>query len=226
LDDAAGLRARQLAALSHHLIQLAEIEKATLARQLHDEFGACLTVIALDILIVAEKIKHTEPDLALRLQRAIARINEAVVLKRRLVEELRPSMLDSLGLSACLTEHMLEFEKRTGLHVTTDICPDFDNIDADNAIAVFRIAQESLRNVEKHAAASRLWISLQPKDGGACLLIEDNGIGIASDVMMAPKSHGLSGMRERMILHGGKLNVGRGHQGNGTTVEAWFPPPR
>ena len=217
------LRARQVGALSHHLNKLAESEKATLARKLHDDLGACLTVASLDISVVAEKLKQTEPDLAARLQRAIARIKEAVALKRELVEQLRPSMLDSLGLFACLTEHALEFKRRSGLAVTTDICQDFDNVDADSAIGIFRIAQESLRNVELHAHASRVRISLQPKDAGACLVVEDDGVGIAADAMMRPACGGLIGMRERMSLHGGSLTVRQRLQGNGTVIEAWFP---
>jgi signal transduction histidine kinase len=221
-DAMADAQAAQLAALSRHLIQLAEVEKATLARQLHDELGACLTVISLDISIVAEKLKQTEPDLAARLQRAMGRIKEAVALKRRIVEELRPSMLDSLGLSSCLSEHVLEFEKRTGLPVTTDFCHDFDTLDSDRAIGIFRIAEESLRNIERHAGASRIWMSLQAEDGCACLSIEDDGVGIASDLMLKAESCGLIGMRERMVLHGGRLSVQRRDQG-GTTVRAWLP---
>jgi len=226
LETAAGLRARQLAALSHHLIKLAETEKAALARRLHDDLGGCLTVISLDLLVVAEHLRQTEPDLALRLQRAIAAIKDAVTLKRHIIDALRPSMLDSLGLSACLTDHALEFQKRTGIQITTDICNDFDSIHADSAIDIFRIAEESFLNVERHADARRIWISLQPRDGGARLLIEDDGVGIASEVMNMPESRGMIGMRERMALNGGSLKIFQRHHGSGTAVEALFPLSR
>ncbi len=225
VEFAAASRARQLAALSHHLIKLAEAEKAALARRLHDELGACLTVVALDVSVVAEKIKETEPDLALRLQRAIARVKEAVTLKRHIVEALRPSMLDSLGLSACLGEHALDFTKRTGLPVATDICREFDGLDSALAMDIFRIAQESLRNIERHAGANRAWLFLQPQDGGACLRVEDDGAGIEPGPMLSTESLGLIGMRERVALHGGRLEVRRRHPESGTIVEAWFPRP-
>ncbi|HEY8025886.1 MAG TPA: ATP-binding protein [Burkholderiaceae bacterium] len=221
--DAVDSRTRQLAALSHHLIKHAEAEKAALARQLHQELGAALTVISLDISVVAEKLKHSEPELAARLQRAIAAIKTAVALKRTIVDELRPSMLETFGLSACLTEHLLDFSNRTGLKVTTDICQDFDDIESDRAISIFRIAQESLLNIERHAAASRVWLSLEPQDGGALLQIADNGVGIAAEIATAQESCGLIGMRERVALHGGRFKLGRWHDGSGTVVEAHFP---
>ena len=220
-----GLRANQLAALSHHLLELAEAEKASLARELHDELGACLTVISLDISIVAEKLRQTEPELVTKLDRAITRIKEAVALKRRLIEGLRPSMLDSLGLSACLTEHALEFERRTGLPVITEFSQKFDNMDANAAICLYRIAEESLLNIEKHAGARHVWMTLQEHNGGAHLLIEDDGVGIASDAAAAPESVGLISMRERMIARNGTFAAHRRHAGSGTTVEAWLPAP-
>lgn len=222
-EDSADSRTKQLAALSHHLIKHAEAEKAALARQLHQELGAALTVISLDISVVAEKLKQSEPDLAARLQRAIAAIKTAVALKRTIVDELRPSMLETFGLSACLTEQLLDFSNRTGLQVKTNICQDFDDIEPDCAISIFRIAQESLLNVERHAAASRVWLSLQAQDGGALLLIEDNGVGIAAEIAMAQESCGLIGMRERVALHGGRFNLGQRQDGRGTVVKAHFP---
>jgi signal transduction histidine kinase len=212
----------ELAALSRHLIARGESEKAALARRLHDELGACLTVVSLDISVVAEKLKDSEPELAARLQRALARVKEAVAVKRGIVEELRPGMLDTLGLSVCLAEHALEFRRRTGLEVETDIAEDVVGSGHDAAIGIFRIAQEALVNAERHARASRIRLSLQSKDGGACLLVEDDGAGIAPLAMQAKDGHGLALMREHAALHGGSLRVRRREEG-GTAVEAWFP---
>ena len=175
-------------------MNVAEEEKGKLARELHDELGANLTVITMDIAVVADKLRQSNPELADRLQRAIGTIKETVNLKRRIIENLRPSMLDNMGLSTALREHAQEFGKITGLRVHTDICEDFDSINPSSAIALFRIAQEALTNVAKYARASHVWVSLQAKDNGLSLQIVDDGIGIAPDALNKPKSHGLSGM--------------------------------
>ena len=217
-------RTEQLSVLSRHLMNVAEEEKGKLARELHDELGANLTVITMDIAVVADKLRQSNPELADRLQRAIGTIKETVNLKRRIIENLRPSMLDNMGLSTALREHAQEFGKITGLRVHTDICEDFDSINPSSAIALFRIAQEALTNVAKYARASHVWVSLQAKDNGLSLQIVDDGIGIAPDALNKPKSHGLSGMRERILLLGGGLTIRRVMNGSGgTSVEASLP---
>ena len=217
-------RTEQLSVLSRHLINVAEEEKARLARELHDELGANLTVITMDIAVVADKLTHSNPELANRLQRAISTIKATVNLKRRIIENLRPSMLDNMGLSTALREHAQEFEKISGLRVNTNICEDFDSVNPACAIALFRIAQEALTNVAKYAQAKQVWVSLQAKGDGLSLQIVDDGIGIAPDALNKPKSHGLSGMRERILLLGGGLTVRRVLNGRGgTSVEAYLP---
>ena len=217
-------RTEQLSVLSRHLINVAEEEKAKLARELHDELGANLTVITMDIAVVADKLTRSNPELADRLQRAIGTIKETVNLKRRIIENLRPSMLDNMGLSTALREHAQEFGTITGLRMHTDICEDFDSVNPASAIALFRIAQEALTNVAKYAHASQVWVSLQAKGDGLSLRIVDDGVGIAPDALSKPKSHGLSGMRERILLLGGGLTIRRLANGSGgTSVEASLP---
>jgi len=216
-------RTEQLAALAHRLIQRKETENAALARKLHDELGACFTVASMEISVVAEKLKHSEPELAARLQRTLIRIKEAVGLKRDIVDALRPPMLDHLGLGACLDELALEFARRTGVVATADIAPNADAIGTDGAISLFRIAQESLHNIERHARARRVAISLVREEDGVRMSVEDDGVGITSRAMADAQSLGLCGMRERMALHGGKLTVRARQHGSGTVIEAWYP---
>jgi len=217
-------RTEQLSVLSRHLINVAEEEKAKLARELHDELGSKLTVITMDIAVVADKLKQSNPELASRLQRAISTLKETVNLKRRLIENLRPSMLDNMGLSTALREHAQEFGKISGLRVQDNICEEFDEINSASAIALFRIAQEALTNAAKYAQATQVWVSLQGKGDGLSLQVVDDGIGIAPDALNKPKSHGLSGMRERILLLGGGLTVRQVMNGHGgTSVEAYLP---
>jgi len=177
-----------------------------------------------DVAVVADKLRQSNPELADRLQRAIGTIKETVNLKRRIVENLRPSMLDNMGLSTALREHAKEFGKITGLRVHTDICENFDSINPASAIALFRIAQEALTNVAKYAHASQVWVTLQAKGDGLSLRIVDDGVGIAPDALNKPKSHGLSGMRERILLLGGGLTIRCVMNGSGgTSVEASLP---
>jgi signal transduction histidine kinase len=218
---AVGEREGQLAALAQHLLLSAENEKAQLARELHSELGAFLTVASLDVSMVLHKLKQSEPELAVRLQRVLGKIKEAAAFKRQIVESLRPSMLDGLGLPACLSQHAAEFGKRTGLHVTTDL-PDVIDLSPDHAIAMFRIAQQALDNVEQHAHASEVNLSLREQDSGLVLLIADDGTGLPHDVLASTASLGLIGMRERAALFGGRLTLHRRDEG-GTAVEAWLP---
>ncbi|HCN88743.1 MAG TPA: histidine kinase, partial [Oxalobacteraceae bacterium] len=217
-------RTEQLSVLSRHLINVAEEEKAKLARELHDELGSKLTVITMDIAVVADKLTQSNPELASRLQRAISTLKETVNLKRRLIENLRPSMLDNMGLSTALREHAQEFGKISGLRVQDNICEKFDEINSASAIALFRIAQEALTNAAKYAQATQVWVSLQGKGDGLSLQVVDDGIGIAPDALNKPKSHGLSGMRERILLLGGGLTARQAMNGHGgTSVEAYLP---
>lgn len=215
-------RTEQLSILSRHLINVAEQEKAKLARELHDELGSNLTVLAMDISMVTEKVREIQPEVAERLQRAIITIKTTIGLKRRIIENLRPSILDTMGLAASLTEQASEFEKISNLKVNTDISEDFDTIDPSVAIALFRITQEALTNIAKYAQATQVWISLQAAGQGLRLLIADDGIGITAEALKKTKSHGVIGMRERMLLLGGDLTVTPAAKGRGTVVDAYL----
>lgn len=223
LESMVALRTEQLSVLSRHLISVSEEEKARLARELHDEMGANLTAINIDLNAVADKLRHTEPAMADMLERARGTLVNTVELKRRIVENLRPSMLDNLGLSMALQSYCGEYGRVTGLDCEALIDGEVDAAGPMQAIAVFRIVQESLNNIAKYAGASSVIVQLSREDQVLTLEIIDDGIGIEEDAVSKPKSHGLLGMRERALLLGGSLQIKRGINNRGTCVMAFIP---
>jgi signal transduction histidine kinase len=217
-------RTRELSELSRHLIRVAEEEKAKLARDLHDELGASLAAMKLDMAYVAGKLKSSAPPLAERLQRAIDTLGATFHLKRRLVADLWPTMLDHLGLAAAIRAHCAEFTLRTGVACVADIAEHL-TIEPGWSIAIYRVVQESLTNVAKYARASNVDVVLKRERGALTLRVSDDGVGIAVDAMDKSGSYGVVGMRERISQLGGKFGISRRAQG-GTLVEAFIPLAR
>ncbi|MES2296733.1 MAG: CHASE3 domain-containing protein [Pseudomonadota bacterium] len=216
-------RTGQLAVLSRHLINVSEKEKSKLARELHDEMGASLTAIGIDLSVVGDRLRASEPELCAMLERARASLIDAVELKRRIVEDLRPSLLDNLGLSAALHSYCEQIAGVTRLDCEVLIDGEVDGAGATHAIAVFRIVQESLNNIVKYASASHVIVQLAREGEALSLQVIDNGVGIDADALRKPMSHGLLGMRERALLLDGTLKVVRGVNNVGTCVDAWLP---
>jgi signal transduction histidine kinase len=223
LESMVALRTEQLSVLSRHLISVSEKEKARLARELHDELGANLTAINIDINAVADRLRHSAPELADMLDRARGTLLNTVELKRRIVEDLRPSMLDNLGLSMALQSYCGDFGRVTGLDCEALIDGDIDCAGPMQAIAVFRIVQESLNNIAKYAKASHVTVHIAREGDMLALEIQDDGVGIDEAELSKPKSHGLLGMRERALLLGGTLRILRGPNKRGTSIEAEIP---
>jgi signal transduction histidine kinase len=223
LETVVAARTEQLSVLSRHLISVSEEEKASLARELHDEMGANLTAIGMVLSSVGEQLKDSHPEQAAALGCARATLLETVQLKRRIIEDLRPSLLDNMGLAAALQSYCEDFGRATRLDCEALVDVDADSASDMQAIALFRIAQESLNNVAKYAQARHVVVHLAREGAGLALEVSDDGIGIPPDAMRRPKSHGLLGMRERALLLGGTLKVERGVNGIGTCVQAWVP---
>lgn len=223
LESMVVTRTEQLSVLSRHLITVSEKERASLARELHDEMGANLTAISMDLVTVNERIKDSAPEVATIVARARKALLGAVELKRRIVENLRPSLLDNLGLSAALHSYCEEFASVSGIDCEALVDGDVDAASPTHAIAVFRIVQESLNNIGKYANARHVIVQLSREGNTLSLQVIDNGVGIDLDAISKPKSHGLLGMRERALLLGGSLQVGRGVNGVGTCVDALIP---
>ena len=223
LEALVAARTAQLSRLAHHLIRATEREKAKLARALHDELGSNLTAVNLDVAAVEGKLQASEPALALRLRRALDALRAVVALSRRVIEELRPSALDNMGLAEAIQGHCDEFTRRTGLPCATQLDDDLGEIDPDRSIALFRVVQESLANAARHARPTGIRLSLRREENGLGLRIVDDGVGIAADVLDQPLAHGVLGMRERISMIGGTFGVRRVEDGRGTVVEAFVP---
>ena len=223
LESMVVLRTEQLSVLSRHLISVSEEEKAKLARELHDELGANLTAIGMDLNAVADRLRPHSPALAGMLERARATLVDTVELKRRIVENLRPSLLDNLGLSSAIQHYCDEYAVVTGLDCEALIEGEVDVAGPMQSIALFRIVQESLNNIAKYAKARHVIVHLAREADGIALEVSDDGIGIDVEAASKPKSHGLLGMRERALLLGGTLRIQRGVNNVGTVVEAFIP---
>jgi signal transduction histidine kinase len=154
----------------------------------------------------------------------IQRIDAAMGSVRRIATELRPSVLDQLGLPAALEWQGQEFGSRTGIDVTMEICAGRQPIPDDLASSAFRVLQESLTNVARHAKARRVSIRLNQFPGWLTLQVADDGVGIPPERLQGTSSLGLVGMRERALAGGGALNIS-GEPGGGTTVLLRFPLP-
>ena len=216
-------RTAELTELSQHLIRVAEEEKASLARELHDTLGSSLTAINMDLNWIQRRLPDGAREVRERLHRVLQVLAETVELKHEVIEGLRPSHLDNLGLAFAMRSHCREFTRRTGMPCELDVQEDFDELDPSWSIALYRIAQEALTNITKHAKATRVHVELKRTPDGVLLRIVDDGVGIAEESLVKPKSHGVAGMRERMRQLGGRLEIKRPASGKGTQVEAFIP---
>lgn len=210
---------RQLAA---RLQEVREKERTHIAREVHDELGQILTGIKIDLQRLASEMQRDSPQLIGRAEEIMGLIDSAVTTVRKISTELRPGVLDNLGLSAAIEWQAKEFQSRTRIYCET-ISP-FEEMDLDHecATAVFRIFQETLTNVARHAKATRVGVSLSKRPEFILMKVQDNGRGITDDEKRNSHSLGLLGMRERALMFGGELEVS-GAPGRGTTVTLRIP---
>lgn len=223
LENAVEERTRELSALSTYLQNNAEREKMALARDLHDEFGAILTSAKLDVAWLQGHRADAPPPVQERLQQLSNALDEAVNLKRRVIENLRPSLLDHLGLAAAIQWHVQETCDRADL--ACDVCVHEDGMDVPPHIAidVFRLVQEALNNTIKYAQARVVEVSLKQAGDQLHLSVKDDGIGIAQ-FKADHLTHGLAGMQHRVRALGGRFSVVTS-PGKGTQIEALIPVP-
>jgi signal transduction histidine kinase len=201
-------RTAELSALSSHLQQLSEKEKASLARELHDELGGLLIAVKMDVSWLQKRWPIAiDPDIQTRWTRVLKVLDDGVDFKRRIVENLRPTLLDNMGLLPAVRWITEETCNRAGLHYT-EVYPDPEPVLIDDAaIMVFRLVQESMTNIVKHAQATEVALEIAMTDSEMTVLIQDNGIGIATDRREAVGSHGLATMRHRVRSFGGTLDI-------------------
>lgn len=212
-------RTATLAELATHLQNVREDERGHLARELHDELGALLTAAKLDVARLRSRLAGNLPEAAERLEHLTSTLNSGIALKRRIVEDLRPSSLSHLGLVASLEILAREFEERSGLSITTDL--ESVELGGSAQLTVYRLVQESLTNIAKYAAASQAEISLHNFDRYISVEVKDNGKGFRVE-SVGPTSHGLAGMRHRVEAAGGRLTV-TSTEGSGTRISAVLP---
>lgn len=216
-------RTAHLAELATHLQNVREDERGHLARELHDELGALLTAAKLDVARLKSRLGNNpngvQPEALERITHLTATLNNGIALKRRIVEDLRPSSLSHLGLVASLEILAREFEERSGVALSTDL--ESVELGGSAQLTVYRLVQESLTNIGKYAEATQIVISLQNQGGYAMVEVQDNGTGFNTQ-NIAANSHGINGMRHRVEAAGGKLTV-TSQPGAGTRISAVMP---
>ena len=219
LENLVRERTATLTELANHLQQVREDERGHLARELHDELGALLTAAKLDVARLKSRIDMGNPEIADRIKHMTETLNSGIALKRRIVEDLRPSSLANLGLSTSLEILTSEFAQRSGIEVEAI----FEAVELPEAteLTIYRMVQESLTNIGKYAKASHIQVTVHRYPTYVAVQIKDNGEGfdLAS---IRPNSHGLAGMRHRVEAAGGRLTINSA-LGAGTTVSAIIP---
>jgi signal transduction histidine kinase len=210
--------------LPRYLMTARESELARIARELHDELGSNLTAVAMDLAWARKHLQDQQP-VAARLERAHSVLSATVDAKRRIIDELRPTILDNLGLSAAIESHAMAFSVRTGLHLDLELADDVPELPPGAPIALFRIFQEALTNAANHAGEARLHVALRVKSGILVLEIADDGRGMPAAKAGAAATYGLLEMRERARHLGATISVESGADGRGTVVRATLPLP-
>jgi signal transduction histidine kinase len=221
LERTVAERTEELSSLSTYLQTSTEREKGRLARDLHDELGGILTAAKIDASWLEGFASGAEPEVQQRMQRLSASLDEAVEVKRRVIENLRPSLLDHLGLAAAVEWHVQEVCDKAGMAARVSVPEAMEPIPPEVAIAVYRIVQESLTNAVKYAQASTIEVELKAVPGLLELRFADDGIGIP-DFEPAHLTHGIAGMRQRARSLGGTFSL-RTAPGKGTEILASFP---
>src|SRR3984885_316917 len=218
-------RTSELAALSTHLQGVSEQEKSALSRELHDELGGLLVAARMDLSWLQQRLPTSDPSIEQRFKRIHESLSAGVDLKRRVVEELRPTLLDNMGLFTALRWQFKETCRRTGLRCTETIPESELKFSPDAAIGVFRIAQEALTNILKHSEAKSADLFISIDRDTFTLRITDDGKGIPSGRLATSTTHGLVSMRHRIAGLGGTWDLGSPDSG-GTVVTARIPLAR
>lgn len=215
LESAIEGRTLELRELTKHLQTIRESEKDHLARELHDQLGALLTVAKLELEGLRKRLADT-PELTARLERVSARINEVIVLKRRMVEDMRPSSLSMLGLRSALDQHCRDIASAMNIPVHVNI--DEVSLEPPSELVIFRFVQEALTNVAKYSQAKNVWVELLKTGNRLDILVRDDGTGFDPDLALAGH-HGLTGMRYRIDSLGGTMAL-TSKPGEGTSIRA------
>ena len=218
-------RTEDLSELSTHLQSLAEQEKAALSRELHDELGGLLVAARMDLSWLEERVASNDEEVRAYFRRVHEALQSGVDIKRRVIENLRPTLLDNLGLFPALRWQVADYCGRAGLKSIERYPADELQLTPQASIAVFRIVQEALTNVVKHSRAHSVEIAIEVAPPWLVVRVSDDGVGLPLERLRALRSHGLAAMRQRARGLGGQLQVLRPEQG-GAVIEVRVPLER
>jgi len=212
----------QVRALAGRLQSVREEESKRLAREIHDQLGQALTALRLDVSTLIGEMRGFAEPLSKRAKSMLSLIDETIRTVRRISSELRPGMLDHLGLVATVEWAGEDFQSRTGIKCRLNLPGQDIAMDRERATAVYRILQESLTNVARHAAASEVEVQLRQEGKDLTLVVQDNGKGMPLGRLSSRESLGILGMQERALVFGGEIIFCTG-RGMGTTVHVRIP---
>jgi signal transduction histidine kinase len=212
----------QLRHLTNHLQKVREEERARIARELHDQFGQALSVLKMDLAWLAKHQHSRDQSMQAKLDSMGAVIDSTLPVLHRVCTELRPVILDDFGLAAAIQWQTDDFQSRTGIACKVILDSEAGRLTQDQSTALFRIFQETLTNVLRHAAATEISVRLREEDGQVLLEVADNGKGITDTEINSPTSLGLIGMRERVYELNGAVRFS-GTPGKGTRVTVAIP---
>lgn len=220
LDEELNRRSEETVALARHMERVREDERARLARELHDELGGLLTAAKLDVARIRKRLIGDTGNMPQLLEHLGQSLDSGIALKRRIIEDLRPSSLSHLGLEQTLAIQCAEFAQRAELKVATEL--EDVRLSDDKALAIYRLVQEALTNIAKYAKARHVRVALRQLGTRIELLVEDDGAGFDTTSAANASGHGLQGMQFRIRACGGEVTL-RSEPGHGTTVRALLP---
>ncbi len=212
----------QLRELSSHIQDVREQERLSIAREIHDDMGGTLAAIKLDMAWMGQRLTTQNPELLSKAKGIDSLVDRCITSANNISRALRPSALDSFGIIAALELEGGEFEKRTGIRCSIHHSSQDVELNPDISIALFRIFQETLTNIMKHAHASQVKVDIRNHNNGVDLIVNDNGRGIREEDRLKPRSFGLRGMQERIAHFNGQMQISS-IPGQGTTIAVHIP---
>ena len=222
LENPLGKSQQELRALVAHVQSVREEERARISREIHDELGQALTGLKMQLSWLEKHLPGNLTAPAATIRSMSRLIDDTIHSVRRIASDLRPQVLDELGLAGALRRQAREFQARAGIRCRMDLPAEPFAMDPERARDVFRIFQEAMTNVARHARATRVDIRLQLDGSELLLSVADNGLGISPADLRRPKALGLVGVRERALLLGGRVEID-GPAGGGTSVRLSVP---
>jgi signal transduction histidine kinase len=222
LENPPGKSERELRALAAHSQSVREAERARISREIHDELGQALTGLKMDLSWLQKRLPGDLAAPAAKIRSMSRLIDDTIRSVRRIASALRPQVLDEFGLAGALRRQARQFQARTGIRCKMDLPAEPFAMDPERASDVFRIFQEAMTNVARHAGATRVMIQLRLEAGQLLLNVLDNGTGIPPADLRRPDALGLLGVRERALLLGGRVAI-EGGDGEGTRLRLAVP---